>query len=201
MKKSKPVPVSGTDDTHNGQNGSSHEDLIVAIAESKDRQAFIRLFEYFAPRVKSFLMRGTANPDLADELAQETMLAVWQKAASFDPKRAKASTWIFTIARHKRIDAFRKMKRPEPDIENFHLEDENAAKPDENLDDAKNTALLAEAIKNLPEDQSILIRKSFFEEKTHSDIAKETDLPLGTVKSRIRLALEKLRYQIGDVEL
>ena len=183
------------------ESGPSHEDLIVAIAKSADKQAFIQLFEYFAPRVKSFLMRGNTNPDLADELAQETMMAVWHKAGSFKPEQAKASTWIFTIARNKRIDAFRKMKRPEPDIDNFSIEDENAARPDDNLDAMKNARALADAIKNLPEEQSILIRKSFFEEKTHSDIADELDLPLGTVKSRIRLALEKLRYHIGDMEL
>lgn len=187
-------------DADTQDNRLSHEDLVVAIARSKDKQAFIEIFEYFAPRVKSFLMRGNTTPELADELAQETMLAVWHKAQSFDPKQAKASTWIFTIARNKRIDAFRKMKHPMPDIDNFTIEDENAARPDENLDNAKKEHELAEAIKNLPEDQSILIRKSFFEEKTHSDIAKEMDLPLGTVKSRIRLALEKLRYHVGDME-
>ena len=177
----------------------SHDDMIVAIAQNQDKDAFITLFEYFAPRLKSFLMRGGTNPDLADELAQETMLSVWQKAKSFNPQRASASTWIFTIARNKRIDAFRKAKRPEPDIDKFELADINTVMPDVQISNDEEALALTEALKNLPEDQAALIRKSYFEEKTHMAIAEEENIPLGTVKSRIRLALEKLRHHLGGL--
>lgn len=182
------------------QQDMSHEDMIVAIAKDQNRDAFIALFDYFAPRLKSFLMRGGTAPDLADELAQETMLTVWQKAGSFNPGHARASTWIFTIARNKRIDAFRKMKMPQPDIDKIPLEDTTIVPADIQINNDEQAAALTDALKALPEDQAALIRKSFFEEKTHAAIAEEEHIPLGTVKSRIRLALDKLRYHLGGLE-
>ncbi len=173
------------------------DDLLVAIGKTRNRDAFIRVFEYFAPRIKSFLMKGGLTQEMADELAQETMLAVWQKAAGYNPEKAAASTWIFTIARNKRIDFFRKTGRPEPDVNDPMMISETTL-PDEEIATSEQNDLLAAAIDNLPEEQARLIRKSFFEEKTHSDIAAETGIPLGTVKSRIRLALERLRYRLGD---
>lgn len=169
------------------------EDLLVAVGKNRDRDAFIRLFEHFAPRVKSFLMRGGFRADLADELAQETMLTVWDRASGFDPARAAASTWIYTIARNKRIDSLRKTARPEPDAEDPLFAANDQPRPDEIVNHAEEAAALAEALKKLPPEQAELIQKAFFEEKTHSDIAAETNLPLGTVKSRIRLALERMR--------
>ena len=157
------------------------------------RDAFIRVFEHFAPRVKSFLMRGGFRADLADELAQETMLTVWDKAASYDSRQSAASTWIYTIARNKRIDHARKMSRPEPDTADPLFTAGAVAQPDDIVNHAEEAAALAEAIRQLPPEQSELIQKAFFEEKTHQDIAYETSLPLGTVKSRIRLALDRMR--------
>jgi RNA polymerase sigma-70 factor (ECF subfamily) len=170
------------------------EDLLVAVGRNRDRDAFIRLFEHFAPRVKSFLMRGGFRADLADELAQETMLTVWDRAAGYDPKRAAASTWIYTIARNKRVDSLRRNARPEIESEDasYNASDDSPL-PDEIINHAEEAAALAEAIKKLPPEQAELIQKAFFEEKTHSDIAAETNLPLGTVKSRIRLALDRIR--------
>jgi RNA polymerase sigma-70 factor (ECF subfamily) len=179
---------------------TSFEDLLVRVGESQDRDAFIRLFEYFAPRVKSFLMKGGLAADAADELAQETMLAVWNKAAGYDPARAAASTWIFTIARNRRIDALRRIQRSAPagDSE-ARLENEASPEPgpERRLQHEQEAAGLAQAIAALPPEQAELIRKSFFEEKTHQDIAREQGLPLGTVKSRIRLAMERLRAALG----
>lgn len=176
-----------------GTNNSAHfRDLLLAVAQRQDKAAFAELFDYFAPRIKSFLMKGGAAPDQADELAQETMIAVWQKAGQFDPAKASASTWIFTIARNKRIDVLRKTPRPEMDADDLDLADDT---PDagEQIAQAEETDIMAEAIQNLPPEQADLLYKSFFEDKTHADIAKETSLPLGTVKSRIRLALDRLR--------
>lgn len=152
----------------------------------------MQLFEHFAPRVKSFLMKGGTAEDVADELAQETMLTVWNKAPSFNPAQAGASTWIFTIARNRKIDTLRKTGRFEvaptdPDLI------QSTDSPRGNTMRREEIESIAEALDELPEEQAMLLRQSFFEDKSHADIAKETGLPLGTVKSRIRLALERLR--------
>jgi RNA polymerase sigma-70 factor (ECF subfamily) len=171
--------------------------LIQRIGQNQDKQSFIEVFQHFAPRVKYFLMKGGATEEQADELAQETMLSVWQQSHSFDPKQASASTWIFTIARNKRIDAFRKTSRiqltPRDYSDQTHLKDEQTPAPDDALDRVQEESAVADILETLPADQLDLIRKSFFEEKSHADIARELHLPLGTVKSRIRLALERLR--------
>lgn len=184
-----------------GTPDSAHfRNLLLAVAQKQDKTAFAELFEYFAPRIKSFLLKGGAAPDQADELAQETMITVWQKAASFDPAKASASTWIFTIARNKRIDAIRKTPRPEVDANDIDIADD-ALNASEEISMAEETDIMAQAIQNLPEEQADLLYKSYFEDKTHADIAKETNIPLGTVKSRIRLALERLRGDKNIAEL
>lgn len=181
----KPAPASAN---------AGFESHIKAIAENKDRESFVQLFEHFAPRVKSFLMKGGTPEDTADELAQETMLAVWDKATSFDPARASPATWIYTIARNKKIDLLRKSGRLQagsPD--ELDLLPSNDAAPGSDLMHAEETDAIAEAIKTLPAEQAELLQKSFFEGKSHHEIADESGLPLGTVKSRIRLALKRLR--------
>ncbi len=167
--------------------------LLLAIAEKEDQEAFATLFDYFAPRIKSFLMKGGATPDAADELAQETMISVWQKAKTFDPARASASTWIFTIARNKRIDALRKTVRPEFDPADAQDIKDDTPSISERMAQQEESDAVAQAIRSLPADQADLLYKSFFEDKSHADIAAETKIPLGTVKSRIRLAMDKLR--------
>ncbi len=170
-------------------------DLLVKVGRDRDKESFTQLFEYFAPRVKSFLMRGGTPEETADELAQETMLNVWHKAERYDPAQAAASTWIFTIARNKKIDALRKAGRGDFDRTDMVLIDEDSVGPSENVMHLEESEAIAEALHNLPEEQSALLHKSFFEGKSHAEIADETDIPLGTVKSRIRLALERLRGQ------
>lgn len=167
--------------------------LLYDVGQNKNKQAFIQLFEYFAPRIKSFLISGGLNVEAADELAQETMLTVWNKAAGYKPAKAKASTWIFTIARNKKIDFFRKNSRAHIVDMELDLIQDNADTPAQNIQHLQQEELVAEAMKNLPKEQANLIHKSFFEGKSHSEIAKETNIPLGTIKSRIRLALERLR--------
>lgn len=162
------------------------------IRDHKDQTAFVDLFRHFAPRVKAFLMRGGADAALADETAQEVMATVWQKAHLFDPARASVATWIFTIARNRKIDAIRKQKRPEPEDLFWGPE----AEPDQEdiLSLQQESAILADAIKTLPEKQRVLIEQAYFGDLSHSEIAEQTGLPLGTIKSRIRLALERLRH-------
>ena len=187
----------GTQATASESDEVTFDDLLVSVGATRNRDSFIRLFEYFAPRVKSFLMQGGFNPESADELAQETMLTVWDKAASFDPSQAKASTWIFTIARNKKIDHIRKYKRVPLKAEDLAFAHTEYEAPDDTLETMQDNKALSEAMEKLPEEQAALLRKSFFEDKTQNDIAEESNIPLGTVKSRIRLALERLRYHLG----
>jgi RNA polymerase sigma factor (sigma-70 family) len=173
-------------------------DLVEAIAAGRDRQAFISLFEHFAPRVKSYLMRLGCQAAEADELAQESLLAVWQKAATFDRRQSSVSTWLFTIARNKRIDAVRRTRRPELDPDDPALVPPAPEQADQMVQAAQSAHRLRAAIADLPADQRELLELAFYEEKSHSDIAAATGLPLGTVKSRIRLAMQRLRTALGE---
>ena len=165
---------------------------VVAVRDEKDRAAFAELFAYFAPRVKSFLMKSGASPDLAEECTQEVMATLWNKAHMFDPAKASVSTWIFTIARNRKIDILRKQRRPEPEDLPWGPE----AEPDqvEVMGLQQETEQLGRALATLPVEQRKLIERAYFGDLSHSEIAAETGLPLGTIKSRIRLALERLRH-------
>jgi len=165
---------------------------MVAVRDARDEAAFARLFEHFAPRVKAFLIRSGAEATLAEECAQETMVTLWHKAHLFDPGRASVATWIFTIARNRRIDALRRQKRPEPEDLPWGPEPE----PDQAdaLALQQESEHLGAALAALPDKQRVLIEKAYFGDLTHSEIAAETGLPLGTIKSRIRLALDRLRH-------
>ena len=169
-------------------------DLIEAIATRQDRAAFARFFNHFAPRVKAFIMRGGADAEAAQEVAQEALIMVWRKAASFDRTRASATTWLYTIARNKRIDLLRRNNRPAIDTEDwltvFAPEADDA---DKSVLAGQTYTRVKELLSGLSADQLVVIEKAFFEDKTHTVIAEELKLPLGTVKSRIRLALGRLR--------
>ena len=169
--------------------------LVVSVRDNKDRTAFAQLFRHFAPRVKAFLMKSGASESLAEECTQEVMATLWTKAHMFDPSRASVATWVFTIARNKKIDALRRQRRPEPEELTWGPE----AEPDQAdaMSLRQESELLAEAIQSLPEKQRDLIQRAYFGDLTHSEIAEETGLPLGTIKSRIRLALERLRHAMG----
>ena len=166
-------------------------DHLRRIQINRDQQAFAELFSYFAPRVKAFLIKSGANPGLAEECTQEVMATLWHKAHLFDPSRAGVSTWIFTIARNKKIDALRKQRRPEPEDLAWGPEAEPEAA--DVLALQQETKNLSEAITRLPEQQRDLIKRAYYGDLSHSEIAAETGLPLGTIKSRLRLALVKLR--------
>ena len=169
-------------------------ELIKKVETLKDTSAFEELFNHFAPRVKAFLMKSGADPQMAEECSQEVMATVWRKAHLFDPTRASVSTWIFTIARNKKIDAIRKLNRPEP--EQLYPEQDYEPDQEEVVELQQETERLATALGELPEKQRVLIEKAYLGELSHSEIAEITGLPLGTIKSRIRLALEKLRHSM-----
>jgi RNA polymerase sigma-70 factor (ECF subfamily) len=168
--------------------------LVVRVRDHRDRRAFSALFSHFAPRIKGFLIKSGADAGTAEECAQEVMTTLWHKAAQFDPTRASVATWIFTIARNRRIDMLRRQRRPEPE--------DLAWGPEPEPDQADVIALqqesenLSAALRKLPKAQRDLIEKAYFGDLSQSEIARITGLPLGTIKSRIRLALERLRHEI-----
>jgi RNA polymerase sigma-70 factor (ECF subfamily) len=176
--------------------------LIEAVSQRRDRAAFAALYEHFAPRVKGFMRRSGATDSAAEELAQETLLRVWRKADTFDPKSAAATAWIFTIARNLRIDAFRRERRQgegrttDVDAE-FVLDGDPLA--DEALSSVQTEARVLEALKTLSEEQRNVVELSFYQEKAHAEIARELRIPLGTVKSRLRLAMVKLRSLLKEL--
>jgi len=173
-----------------------------AVATTRDRAAFARLFAHYAPRIKAYLRRLGAEDGAAEDLTQEVMLSIWRRAHQFDRGRAALSTWVFTIARNKRIDALRRERRPEVDLEEVDLEGDGDGAPrgDQITEARQMQRLVATAIETLPPEQATLLRIFYFEEKPHSVIAEELGLPLGTVKSRLRLALGKLRGILGGPE-
>ncbi|WP_333815164.1 sigma-70 family RNA polymerase sigma factor [Tabrizicola sp.] len=169
--------------------------LLAKVRDDRDRAAFAALFRHFAPRVKAFLMKSGAGAALAEECAQDVMAVLWQKAHLFDPGRASVATWVYTIARNRRIDVLRKARRAEP--EELDWGPEPAPDQAEALAAQEETERLVRALGALPTPQRTLIERAFYGDLSHSEIAAETGLPLGTIKSRIRLALEKLRRQMG----
>lgn len=166
---------------------------ILAIASHADMDAFQALFQNYSPRIRAYLLKQTRNAQAAEDLMQETMLAIWRKAGQYDPARGPASAWIFTIARNIWIDAWRKQRRPEIDPNDPAL----AAAPEPDaanlIEQRQSHDALHKAMQTLPPEQINLIRLSFFEEASHSTIASQLGLPIGTVKSRIRLAFGRLR--------
>lgn len=175
-------------------------DLLGAVAERGDRAAFGELFGHFAPRLKAYMRRLGADDARAEDLAQEAMLVVWRRATLYDRRQASASTWIFTIARNKRIDQLRRERRPEVELDDLTLVDDGSPPVDDVVQLAQTSRLLRAALGALPPNQAEILRKNFFEDKAHGVIAEELNLPLGTVKSRVRLALTKLRQTLRDME-
>jgi RNA polymerase sigma factor (sigma-70 family) len=168
--------------------------LMARVASHRDQAAFVVLFEHFAPRVKAFLMKSGASAALAEDCAQDVMVTLWNKSHMFDPARASVATWVFTIARNRRIDALRKERRPEPEELPWGPE----AEPDQvdALSLQQESEELGRALSSLPDKQRELIEKAYFGDLSHSEIAAATGLPLGTIKSRIRLALDRLRHSM-----
>jgi RNA polymerase sigma-70 factor, ECF subfamily len=174
------------------------EALLAAIAEQGDRGAFAELFRRYAGRIKAFLMRGGTPPDVAEEVAQEVMVTVWRKSARFDPAKASAATWIYTIARNRRIDLHRRESRPEPDPEDPMFRPEPSFSAERKLAGTERDALLRAALADLPVEQVEVLRLAFFAGLSHSEIADRLGTPLGTVKSRLRLSFVRLRTMLGD---
>jgi RNA polymerase sigma-70 factor, ECF subfamily len=167
--------------------------LIKRVAQNHDRQAFAQLFDHFAPRLKSFMMRKNASAELAEDLVQDAMIAVWKKAGLYEPSKGSVTTWVFTIARNLRIDRIRRdVHMPTTDLGDY---DEPSEDPDgeQLLGRKQEDGLVARALQNIPEEQRQVLLLSFVEDMPQSEIAEKLAIPLGTVKSRMRLAYGHLR--------
>lgn len=170
-------------------------DMMGQVAQVRDRQAFALLFRYFGPKLKSFFLRWTNSSAAAEDLVQETMMIVWRKASYFNAERAGVSTWIFTVARNIRIDHLRRQRDPSA----LPPEPENASDTvEDGMLGAERDAQVRKALTTLAPEQQAIIRLSYFSEKSQTEIADELGIPLGTVKSRTRLAMNRLRALLED---
>jgi RNA polymerase sigma-70 factor, ECF subfamily len=171
--------------------------LARAVAEQRDQAAFGVLFDFYAPRLKSWLISQGLAVDEAEELVQEVMTILWHRAALFDPAKSSLSTWLFRIARNRRVDAFRRAKGKEAHGALHWLEMEMQA-TDTSLESEERDARVRTALSQIPDEQMELVKAAFFLGQSHSEIAQATGLPLGTVKSRIRLAFQRLRRELEE---
>jgi len=186
---------------HARQIGRIHmTDLIHKVARNRDSEAFHELFVSFSPRIKAMLMRQGADPETAEEIVQETMLSVWRKAHLFAESKGSFSTWVFTIARNLRIDKLRRntgWQELSGEIEDRPSEDDS---PYDELQREQQRERVAEALETLTPEQNEVVRLAYIEGLTHTEIAERLSVPLGTVKSRMRLAYGKIRERLGDLQ-
>lgn len=171
---------------------------MLAIRDVDDRDAFARLFDFYAPRIKAMAIRGGAGPAAAEDMAQDVMLRVWRGRGQFDPARAQVSSWIYQIARNRRVDLSRGAPPPLPeDLAPAAMTDGAAA---EALALEQEVTRLRLALRALPAKQREMVEKAYLGELSHQEISAQTSLPLGTVKSRLRLAIERLRHELRGVK-
>jgi RNA polymerase sigma-70 factor (ECF subfamily) len=193
MKKPSGPRISNT-------NNDQLANLLASVASERDKTAFNSLFEHFGPRLKGFMMRKGASGELAEDLAQDTMITVWRKAHMYSRDKGSVSTWIFTIARNRRIDWARSNGR----VQFSDIADFDAASDDPEADmivqGRQEAKLVSQAIAALPEDQRRVISMAFLEDLTQMEIAARLDVPLGTIKSRMRLAYQKMAKSLENVQ-
>lgn len=170
---------------------------LLAVRDQRDRNAFGKLFDHFAPRLKGMLVRNGLRDGSAEDVVQDVMLAVWHKAAQFDPHRAEASAWIYRIARNRQIDLSRRRPPPQPEV----LEEPPGTEPDaaQILALEQEARLLRAALERLSPEQGRAIEQAFLEDLAHTEISRMSGLPLGTIKSRIRLGIDRLRRELRDL--
>ncbi len=173
-----------------------HADCMAAISAERSKAAFAELFDFYAPRIKSYMLRLGASDSEAEELAQDVLVTVWQKAGLYDRKQASVSTWMFRIARNRRIDVQRRQRRPELTADDPMLRPPEIEQPDATLARGQMEVLVRSQLVKLPADQLLLLQAAFYDGLSHSEIARAFNLPLGTVKSRIRLAFLRLRGEL-----
>jgi RNA polymerase sigma factor (sigma-70 family) len=170
--------------------------LAALVADRRDREAFATLFDHFAPRINGYLQRLGMDGGSAEDVAQEVMAVLWHKAHLFDPAKSSLATWLFRIARNRRIDGLRRDRSHLIDPDDPILQPEGEEAADVAMDASRRAERVRIALGGLPAEQVELIRLAFFVGLSHGQIAEQTKLPLGTVKSRIRLAFARLRKAI-----
>ena len=182
----------------NGRREDEWSVCLQQVAEHQDREAFGRLFGHFAPLLKAFAHSGSALASAhADELVQEVMIKVWQKSGGFNPHKAAASTWIYTIARNCRTDMYRRLQKFDTPISADDIwPDDQEDEPFVAVQQRRDKVRVKELLEELPHEQSQILAKVYMEGKSHSEVSQELDLPLGTVKSRVRLAMQKLQLMV-----
>ncbi len=171
---------------------------MVAVGIERDRSAFACLYEHLAPKVRGYMARQGANPACADELAQETMVQIWRKAEQYEPEKASPAAWVFRIARNLQIDRLRRRKLHEVQLTPEADRADEGMAGHERSADRLDADRLRELVEELPADQMTVVKLAFFEDLSHSEIGERLSIPLGTVKSRLRLAFGKLRAAMGD---
>lgn len=169
---------------------------LALVGDASDRDAFRRIFTAMAPKLKAFLINTGQSPQEAEEILQDTMLKVWRKAALFDRSKSAGSTWIYSIAKNARIDRIRKETKPAPDPDDPSFVQDPPETGEQSLNRRQDQNRIQLAMSVLPSEQIKIINMSFFEDKSHAEISEELNLPLGTVKSRIRLAFGKIRAEL-----
>lgn len=183
-----------------GMNGSASDEptaWLLEVRNRRDRTAFARLFDFYAPRLRAMLSRMNCTGAAADDVIQDCMLRIWRKADQFDPAQASASAWIYRIARNRHIDIVRRSARPMPEA--LKVEDPPEPEPGDMLALQAEARRLRAALAALPAEQRRMVEMAYLGELSHREISDETGLPLGTVKSRIRLALGRLRHSLKDL--
>ena len=166
--------------------------LVKKISEERDEIAFSEIFDFIAPKINAYFIQNNLGIEQAEELTQEVLSTIWLKAELFNPEKSKFITWSFTIARNKKIDFYRKNKKndvKDEDIRDFLYENNKS-------DDYELESTINKITEELDENQKKLIKMSFFEQKSHKNISIELEIPLGTVKSRIRASLSKMQKHI-----
>lgn len=174
------------------------DDLLAAVGAHGDREAFAQLFDHFGPRVHAYLLRLGLDAVAAAEVTQDVMETIWRKASLYDPRKASAATWVFRVARNRRIDVHRRSREDTHAAEDFLAIPDLGDGSDVSVDSAQREEQVRSALATLPRDQMQLVQLAFFEGLSHSAIAERTNLPLGTVKSRIRLAFSRLRRALSN---
>ena len=170
---------------------------LLAVAEHRDRAAFAVLFRHFGPRIRTWLLRGGGDAGSVDDVLQDVFAAIWRKAHLYDSQRASAAAWIFTIARNRRIDAFRRDRRSEFDPQDPAFRPDPAPESEQALVVRQRANAVRAALAALSEEQREVLRLSFYEGESYAAIAIRLGIPLGTAKSRARLAFRRLRTELG----
>jgi RNA polymerase sigma-70 factor (ECF subfamily) len=170
------------------------------VASHRSKTAFTELFKFFAPRIRQFSISKFGNETLANEVVQETMTNVWRKAHLYNADKGAPTTWVYTVMRNAAFDLLRKVNNSKEDnlSDDFWPLMEADDDPVADLAEDKNKVLIKEHLQNLPEAQKEVVQGFYFQELTHEQLAEQLNIPLGTVKSRLRLALAKLKQNIGD---